>query len=85
MKWPAGWGLLLLLAAGCGGGGDGGGGATISSQPLAGKVGGQAWTFATGETTEVLSTSKQLWVDLYADGFDACVALRAPSNATWSP
>ena len=29
----------------------------------------------------MLSTSKQLWVDLYADGFDACVALRAPSNA----
>ena len=81
MKWPAGLGLLLLLAVGCGGGGDGGGGATISSQPLAGKIGGQAWTFATGETTEALSTSEQLWVDLYADTFDACVALGAPSNA----
>src|SRR6187455_287793 len=81
MKRPAGLGLLLLFAFGCGGSGDGGGGATFSSQPLAGKIGGQPWTFRTGETTEVLSTSEQLWVDLYADGFDACVALRAPSNA----
>ena len=74
-------GLLLLLAVGCGGSGDGGGGATISPQPLAGKIGGQAWTFTTGETTDALSTSEQLWVDLYADSFDACVALRAPPNA----
>jgi len=81
MKGPAGLGLLLLLAVGCGGGGDGGAGATISSQPLAGKIGGQAWTFTTGETSDALSTSEQLWVDLYADTFDACVAFGAPPNA----
>jgi hypothetical protein len=81
MKWPAGLGLLLLFAVGCGVGGDGSGAAPISSQPLAGKVGGQAWTFTTGETTEVLSTNGQLWVDLYADSFDACVVHRAPSSA----
>jgi hypothetical protein len=81
MKWPAGLGLLLLLVVGCGGSGDGGGSATISSQPLSGKIGGQAWMFTTGETSDALSTSEQLWVDLYADSFDACVAFGAPPNA----
>jgi len=73
--------LALLLVVGCGGSSDGGGSATISSQPLAGKLGGQAWTFATGETTGVLSTGEQLWVDLYGHSFDACVAFGAPPNA----
>ncbi len=81
MKSPAGLGLLLLFAVGCGVGGDGGGGATMSSQTLAGKIGGQTWTFETGETMAALSTSEQLWVDLYADRFEDCVPLGAPANA----
>jgi hypothetical protein len=73
--------LGLLLVAGCGVGGDGGGGAAMSSQTLAGKIGGQVWKFGTGETMAALSTSEQLWVDLYAGRFESCVALGAPDNA----
>jgi hypothetical protein len=77
--------LGLLLAAGCGGsGGTGdpaGGGTTISTQTLAGKIGGQPWTFATGETNAQLSTNDQYWVDLYAATFDTCVAFGSPTDA----
>ena len=81
MKWPAGLGLFLLLVVGCGVGSDGGGGAAMSSQTLAGKIGGRTWTFGTGETIAALSTSERLWVDLYADRFESCVPLGAPANA----
>ena len=82
--------LGLVLGAGCGGGtgggggggsGGNGGGTTISTQTLAGKIGGQAWTFATGETNAALSTTDAFWVDLYAATFDTCVAFGAPSDA----
>ena len=77
--------LGIVLAAGCGGsGGDGDGTGpttTISTQTLAGKIGGQAWTFATGETNNALSTPDKFWVDLYAATFDTCVAFGAPSDA----
>jgi hypothetical protein len=81
--------LGIVLGAGCGGGtgvgggggGTGGGMTTISTQTLAGKIGGQAWTFATGETNAALSTTDELWVDLYAATFDTCVAFGAPSDA----
>jgi len=78
--------LGIVLAAGCGSsgtGGDDGVGTTttISTQTLAGKIGGQAWTFATGETNAGLSTADEFWVDLYAATFDACVAFGAPSDA----
>ena len=81
MKWPAGLGLLLLFAVGCGVGGDGGASAPMSSQTLAGKIGGQTWTFGTGETLAALSTSEQLWVDLYPGRFESCIPLGAPANA----
>jgi hypothetical protein len=80
--------LGIVLGAGCGGGnsdggggGSGGGTTTISTQTLAGKIGGQAWTFATGETNAALSTTDELWVDLYAATFETCVAFGAPSDA----
>ena len=78
--------LGLLLAAGCGGSNgtgeaSGGGGTTISTQTLAGKIGGQPWTFATGETNAQLSTADQYWVDLYAATFDTCVAFGSPTDA----
>src|SRR5216110_1551635 len=81
--------LGIVLGVGCGsgtgvgagGGGTGGGTTTISTQTLAGKIGGQAWTFATGETNAALSTADELWVDLYAATFDTCVAFGAPSDA----
>jgi hypothetical protein len=76
--------LGIVLGAGCGGsGGDGdgpGSTTTISTQTLAGKIGGQVWTFATGETNADLSTADEFWVDLYGTTFDTCVAFGAPSN-----
>jgi hypothetical protein len=66
-------GLSLPLAIGCGGGGSGGGpSGTISSGPLSGTIGGQPWTFATGQTDFFLSTDSQYFVDTYAATFTAC-------------
>lgn len=81
--------LCLLLLAGCGSSdasddtsGDSGtktpGFGTISSQPLAGKIGGKAWTFATGQTDAYLSEGEDTYfTDLYASKFAAC--------DTWMP
>jgi hypothetical protein len=60
---------LAALAVGCG---SSGGSTVISSQPLAGKIGGQAWTFMTGETDSYLSTASEAWVAGYAETFTAC-------------
>jgi hypothetical protein len=60
---------LAVLAEGCG---SGGGSTAISSQPLSGKIGGQPWTLATGETDSVLSTASLYTVDAYAETFTAC-------------
>ena len=64
------WLGLAALAAGCGG--SDGGSTTISSQPLAGKIGGQPWTFVQGETSSLLSTASQYWVDAYPVTFSSC-------------
>ena len=70
-------GLCLLLFAGC----DGSGGSTsISSQVLAGKIGGQSWTFVQGETDPTLSDSSSYWVNLYASSFSACTSFAAPTD-----
>ena len=61
---------LAALAGGCGG--SGGGSAGISSQPLSGKIGGQPWTFMTGQTNSSLSTASLYWVDAYAESFTPC-------------
>jgi hypothetical protein len=61
---------LAGLAAGCGS--SGGGSTVISTQPLAGKIGGQPWTFMTGETDSSLSTASEYWVDAYAESFTPC-------------
>jgi hypothetical protein len=60
---------LAVLSGGCGGGG---GSTAISSQPLSGKIGGQPWTFATGETDSFLTTDSEYTVDAYAETFTAC-------------
>ena len=67
---------LAALAAGCGG--SGGGSTVISSQPLAGKLAGQPWTFMTGETS--YPTSDRYWVDAYAESFTPCTG-SAPFTA----
>jgi hypothetical protein len=64
--------LCVGLAALAGGCGSGGGSTAISSQPLSGKIGGQPWTFATGETDSFLTTASQYTVDAYAETFTAC-------------
>jgi hypothetical protein len=46
---------LAVGFAACGGDGGGGGG-SVSSQPLAGMIGGQPWTFVAGETDFFLSS-----------------------------
>jgi hypothetical protein len=75
----ASWCLGLFLVVGCGGGGGGGGG-PISTQPLAGKIGGQAWTFMTGETIASLSNADELFVNLYPTSFETCVSFGAPTG-----
>jgi hypothetical protein len=60
---------LAVLVGGCG---SGGGSTAISSQPLSGKIGGQPWTFATGETDSFLSTDSEYTAHAYAETFTAC-------------
>jgi hypothetical protein len=78
-----GWLAVMAAAAlGCGGeGGTGGPGTSIevSTGPLAGVVGGAAWTFRTGETDAILSTGSRLFTALYATSYGACGA--APVEA----
>jgi hypothetical protein len=64
--------LCLGLAALAGGCGSSGGSTTISSQPLSGKIGGQPWTFITGETDSFQLTANQYSVDAYAENFTPC-------------
>jgi hypothetical protein len=64
--------LCLGLAALAGGCGSSGGSTAISSQPLSGKIGGQPWTFATGETDSFLTTATQYTAHAYAETFTAC-------------
>ncbi len=64
------WCLALAIVAGCGS--SGGGSATISSQPLSGKIGGQPWTLVTAETDTFLSSATQYAVDAYSESFTPC-------------
>jgi hypothetical protein len=48
-------------------------------QPLAGTVGGQPWTFGTGETDSFLSSATSLYVNMYPGSFTACSGA-APSG-----
>jgi hypothetical protein len=61
--------LALLGAVGCGGSS---GNAAIATTPLAGKIGGQAWTLGTAETDSFLTTATAFDVSLYSDTFTAC-------------
>jgi hypothetical protein len=66
--------LSLLVFTGCGGGNDTGASSSvaISNQTLSGKIGGQAWTLGTAESTASLSTGDQYFVEMYPDTFTAC-------------
>lgn len=80
-SWQQGWNLwrtlslCILLAAGCDGGST-----TISSQVLAGKIGGHAWTFVQGETDAFLSDDSSYFVTLYASSFAACATFSSPTD-----
>ncbi len=69
--------VAILSFLGCGGGGDGA--AAISSAPLSGKIGGQPWTFGTGESNSSLSDDSTFWVEAYADSFTPCTGA-APAD-----
>ena len=61
--------LALVIAAGCGTDSS----VTIATTPLAGKVAGQAWTFAAGHTSAFLSKDEpDFFASLYAMTFTAC-------------
>jgi hypothetical protein len=49
-------------------------------QPLSGKVGGQAWTFGTGETDSFLSTTDSVYVNLYSASFATCTGAAPPAD-----
>jgi hypothetical protein len=70
--------LFVVMAAGCG---SSGGDVAISMQPLAGTVGGQPWTFGTGETDSFLSSTTSFYVNLYAGSFTTC-SQAEPSGAS---
>jgi hypothetical protein len=75
-------------AAGGGGaagnaGGAGGGSPAIATTPLAGKIGGQAWSLMTGETDSFLSFGSNLFAELYSDSFTACTGQTANPNGNY--
>lgn len=61
------WCLAVVIGAGCGSGS-----ATISSQPLSGKIGGQPWTLVTAETNSVPLSPTQYSVNAYSESFTPC-------------
>jgi hypothetical protein len=79
------WVLLMAGGAfGCGGadGGEGAGGVAIADQPLTGKIGGQPFTVAGGETDAFLSMDGTYFVNLYGVVFTACAFGGAPFDAS---
>jgi hypothetical protein len=67
----------LLALVGCGSGGT----VTISDQPLSGVIGGQTWTFGSGETDANLSTTDSFFVNLYPGTVTPC-AFAAPAGTS---
>lgn len=62
-------GSLVLLVAACGGGSS----YEVSDEPLAGTVGGAAWTFEAGHTNAFLSEGEDdFFAELYAEAFTPC-------------
>jgi hypothetical protein len=78
---------VLVAAAAAGlaacGGSDGGAPGTIANQPLAGKVGGQAWTFVAGQTDAFLS-EMNFFATLFDKPFASPCAELRPQDATHS-
>jgi len=76
--------VSLLLLANCGDGGEdtgaGGNNQPISSQNLSGKIGGQPWSFMTGQTDSFLSDATKYFTTLYPSAFTACQTFAAPGN-----
>jgi hypothetical protein len=68
--------------AGCGGGGDGAPG-TIATQPLAGMIDGQPWTFVAGQTDGFLSeTGDEFFATLFDKPFSSPCDQFQPQDAT---
>jgi len=68
--------VLLLGATACGGSSY-----EISDQVMTGQIGGQSWTFATGETDAFLSDGEDdFFALLYQESFAACQTSPAASR-----
>jgi hypothetical protein len=61
-----GFALAGGLASGCGGSIE------ISDAPMSGVIGGDNWTFGSGETLAALSKSDQFWVNAYQEAVAPC-------------
>ncbi len=72
--------LVLALAA-CGGSDEPEEPIAVSTRPLAGRIGGQAWTFAHGETTASLSSGPKYFTSLFGDGAPGCGAYSTADRA----
>ena len=77
--------VAAIAAAGCGsnmgGGSPTGGSIAISGQPLAGKIGGQPWSFVNGETDAFLSDATSFFTTLYPTAYTAC-SFGKPTNVS---
>ncbi len=69
--------LRAILLAACLAGGCNAGTIEISSAPMAGLIGGVAWSFGTAETNALLSRSDQLWIDVYQEALAPCTGAGA--------
>ena len=70
--------IALTMLSGCSSSSDGGG--DIAATPLAGKVGGQSWTFQAGLASSLSGEDDLLGV-LYAEAFTPCTADEPSSSA----
>ena len=72
--------LTASLTAACGTDSGGGSGEVDMTQPLSGTVGGEAWTFAAGETNAFLSEGEDdFFAEFYSTAYTQC-GFSAPSG-----
>jgi hypothetical protein len=73
----------VFISSGCGGQtSSAGNGIDIASGPLAGKIGGVAWTIGTAESNAFLSDgSDRFFVDAYTETFTPCTGAGSSLNS----
>lgn len=68
--------MAALLVAACGGDDP----LEVGTQPLAGRIGGQPWTFGSGGTDAFLSQDDELFTKLYGEAHDPVCSAFSTSN-----